>query len=158
MFGKKQSAEKDGAEINGSFFDSGSIGCVWYLFWVLIVREGPEKDKNISKDELRYIQAALGTSKKPNIKHPWGDIFTSKPVYAISASHFAENWGFYTLLTQLPTFLKGSYSEIPLKLHYLIQSVRANRHAGISVGESRLLIRRSVSSNGCAVVNIRIFR
>lgn len=29
-------------------------------------------------------------------------------MYAISASHFAENWGFYTLLTQLPTFLKDT--------------------------------------------------
>lgn len=89
------------------FYVFGTIGCVWYVFWVIIVCEGPEKDKRISKDELRYIQATLGTSSKPNIKHPWRDIFTSKAVYAISASHFAENWGFYTLLTQLPSFLKG---------------------------------------------------
>lgn len=90
-----------------AYLKIGTIGCIWYVFWILIVREGPEKDKYISKDELRYIQASLGTSKKPKIKHPWKDIFTSKPVYAISASHFAENWGFYTLLTQLPSFLKG---------------------------------------------------
>lgn len=86
----------------------GTIGCIWYVFWALIVCEGPEKDKHISKDELRYIQSTLGTTKKSDVKHPWKAIFTSKPVYAISASHFAENWGFYTLLTQLPTFLKGS--------------------------------------------------
>lgn len=89
-------------------FYVGTIGCVWFLFWILIVREGPEKDQHISKDELQYIQSALGVTKKPDIKHPWKDIFTSKAVYAISASHFAENWGFYTLLTQLPTFLKGN--------------------------------------------------
>jgi hypothetical protein len=23
-------------------------------------------------------------------------------------AHFSENWGFYTLLTQLPTFMKGN--------------------------------------------------
>lgn len=89
------------------FYVFGTIGCIWYLFWILIVCEGPEKDKYISKDELRYIQASLGRSLKPETKYPWKDIFTSKPVYAISASHFAENWGFYTLLTQLPSFLKG---------------------------------------------------
>lgn len=75
---------------------------------MLIVREGPEKDKSISKDELRYIQESLGTKNDSEIKHPWKAIFTSKAVYAISASHFAENWGFYTLLTQLPSFLKGT--------------------------------------------------
>lgn len=86
----------------------GVIGCVWYILWVIVVREGPDKDKNITKDELRYIQDSLGTKTSNTIKHPWKDIFTSKPVYAISASHFAENWGFYTMLTQLPSFLKGT--------------------------------------------------
>lgn len=34
-------------------------------------------------------------------------MLTSGPVWAISAAHFAENWGFYTLLTMLPTYMKG---------------------------------------------------
>lgn len=37
---------------------------------------------------------------------PWKAIFTSLPVWAIVVAHFSENWGFYTLLTELPTFLK----------------------------------------------------
>lgn len=85
----------------------GTLGVLWYIVWVIVVRESPAKDKLISKDELRYIQESLGTTKKTHVEHPWKDIFRSKPVYAICASHFAENWGFYTLLTQLPTFLKG---------------------------------------------------
>lgn len=86
----------------------GAIGCVWYIFWIIIVRESPDKDTHISQDELRYIQENLGPKQSHHIKHPWKDIFTSKAVYAISASHFAENWGFYTMLTQLPSFLKGN--------------------------------------------------
>lgn len=74
---------------------------------MLIVCENPGKDKLISKDELRYIQESIGTQSNTELKHPWKSIFTSKAVYAITASHFAENWGFYTLLTQLPSFLKG---------------------------------------------------
>jgi hypothetical protein len=31
----------------------------------------------------------------------------SKPVWAIIVAHFAENWGFYTLLTGLPMFMTG---------------------------------------------------
>ncbi|XP_031633346.1 vesicular glutamate transporter 1 [Contarinia nasturtii] len=90
------------------FYVFGAIGCVWYVLWIIIVRESPDKDKYISKDELRYIQDSLGSNTKASIKHPWKDIFTSKAVYAISASHFAENWGFYTMLTQLPSFLKDT--------------------------------------------------
>ena len=33
-------------------------------------------------------------------------MLTSKPVWAIIIAHFTENWGFYTLLTSLPMFLR----------------------------------------------------
>lgn len=38
---------------------------------------------------------------------PWRSILFSLPVWATVVAHFAENWGFYTLLTQLPSFLNG---------------------------------------------------
>ena len=34
---------------------------------------------------------------------PWRAMMTSKAVWAIIIAHFAENWGFYTLLTGLFT-------------------------------------------------------
>ena len=37
---------------------------------------------------------------------PWKAIFTSLPVWAIVVAHFTENWGFYTMLTELPSYLK----------------------------------------------------
>lgn len=84
----------------------GTFGCVWYLLWVAIVRGSPDMDRYISKDELRYIQESLCTKNANKIKHPWKKIFTSKPVYAISAVNFSETWGFNVVLTQLPAFLK----------------------------------------------------
>lgn len=79
---------------------------------MIVIRESPDQDNYTPKDELRYIQESLGTKEDSAVKHPWKDIFTSKAVYAISASHFAENWGFYTMLTQLPSFLSGKYRHI----------------------------------------------
>lgn len=90
------------------FYVFGGIGCVWYILWVLVVRAGPSQDRFCSEDETRYIEETIGHKGKPNVKHPWKAIFTSTAVYAIVASHFSENWGFYTLLTQLPTFLKDT--------------------------------------------------
>ena len=37
---------------------------------------------------------------------PWLAILTSPAVWATSAAHFANNWGFYTMLTCLPTYMK----------------------------------------------------
>lgn len=39
---------------------------------------------------------------------PWKRMFLSYPVWAIIIAHFCENWGFYTFLTELPTFMKGN--------------------------------------------------
>lgn len=89
------------------FYVFGAIGCVWLVLWMIIVRSGPDKDRYCSVNEREYIEGKIGTVGHKSVKHPWKAIFTSLPFYAIVASHFSENWGFYTLLTQLPTFLKG---------------------------------------------------
>ena len=40
-------------------------------------------------------------------------------MWAIVVAHFSENWGFYTLLTQLPTFMKGNFK---LKVSATVQA------------------------------------
>lgn len=98
-------AEKLGWE--SVFYVFGIIGCVWWIFWAWFVRESPDSDGRVSEEERRYIKACLKQSKdvKP-AKVPWKSIFTSGPVLAIAVAHFAENWGNYTMLTQLPLFMK----------------------------------------------------
>ncbi|CAB3387735.1 Hypothetical predicted protein [Cloeon dipterum] len=95
------------------FYVFGFIGLVWYAVWVAVVREGPELDPRISQEELEYIQKSLGQQPQKT-SPPWGQFFKSAPVWAIITAHFAENWGFYTLLTQLPTFMKDTL-EFDLK-------------------------------------------
>ena len=51
---------------------------------------------------------------KPPI--PYKAIFTSVPFWAIMICHSAQNWGFYTLLSELPTYM----SKI---LHFDIKEV-----------------------------------
>ena len=53
---------------------------------------------------------------------PWGKILLSMPVWAIIVSHTSNNWGFYTLLTELPTY----FSDI---LGFDIKNVRARRQS-----------------------------
>ena len=90
------------------FYVFGVLGVVWSFFWFSIVTDSPKDQAKISRDELKYILESLKddhTDQKPP-PVPWKDIFTSLPVWAIILAHTAENWGWYTLLTQLPTYLK----------------------------------------------------
>lgn len=94
------------------FYVFGAIGVAWLILWMIIVRKCPENDRFIKEEEKRYIVSKLGNNHHSQTKHispPWKAMLTSAPVWAIVASHCAENWGFYTLLTQLPTFLSNVF-------------------------------------------------
>ncbi|KAK9870670.1 hypothetical protein WA026_008230 [Henosepilachna vigintioctopunctata] len=88
------------------FYVYGGIGLLWYLLWQLIVSTKPSEDPRISTAELNYITKSLGTVVAKEVKHPWKSIFSSTAVWAIVVAHTTENWGFYTLLTQLPKYMK----------------------------------------------------
>lgn len=94
------------------FYIFGAIGVAWFVAWTIIVKKSPQEDPFISEEEKNYIVYKLGNAKQNSASNPpWKAILTSTAVWAIVASHFSENWGFYTLLTQLPTFLNGRLSN-----------------------------------------------
>ncbi|XP_035917149.1 sialin isoform X2 [Anopheles stephensi] len=92
------------------FYVFGVIGCIWFLAWMFFVKTSPEVDGWISQREKEFILESLGRTEgdQEKVKHPWKGILTSVAVWSLVVSHFSENWGFYTLLTQLPTFLKDA--------------------------------------------------
>ena len=66
-----------------------------------------ESVRHITDAELEYLRTAIGVSTEESVMAPpWKAMFTSKAVWAIIIAHFAENWGFYTLLTGLPMFMQ----------------------------------------------------
>ncbi|XP_078664685.1 sialin-like [Branchiostoma floridae x Branchiostoma belcheri] len=91
------------------FYAFGALGCLWFVIWMLMVHNSPEEHPRISYIEREYIQGELrreGTTTGKNASIPWLTFATSAPVWAIVLSHFSNNWGFYTLLTDLPTYMK----------------------------------------------------
>lgn len=91
------------------FYIYGVFGLVWLMFWAVLVRGSPETDPWISDEERVYIMASLKRDDKKIIVTtvPWKAIFTSVPFYGIVISHFSESWGLFTMLTQLPTYMKS---------------------------------------------------
>ncbi|CAH1796872.1 unnamed protein product [Owenia fusiformis] len=92
------------------FYVSGTVAIVWFVLWAFIVSDSPAEHPSITTEELEYIHQNIGFSGKQAKQQtiPWLAIFTSGPVWAIVVAHFVENWGYYTLLTEMPTFMKDA--------------------------------------------------
>ena len=90
---------------------------------------------------------------------PWRKVFSSGPVWALVMVHVAQNYGFYTLLTELPTYMhnvlhfnirsNAMVSALPY-LAMLIVSLLVTRLADhlISAGFDRTLVRKFFNSVG----------
>lgn len=90
------------------FYVFGVLGVLWFVVWTILIHSEPENHPRIRLDEKVYIQRSLqrtGSDKTPPI--PIMSVLTSMPFWAIFVVHIAQNWGFYTLLTELPTYMKN---------------------------------------------------
>lgn len=91
------------------FYVFGVLGIIWFVFWWWLVYDTPQSHPTISRQEKEFILRSLGTERgEPRPKSvPWRSVLTSVPVWALVVTHMAQNWGFYTLLTELPTYMKN---------------------------------------------------
>jgi len=98
------------------FYVFGSLGVVWYFFWWKYVYDTPSLHPRIDPAERRHILDSLGTVRTNGpLPVPWLKIFTSGPVWALVLTHMSQNYGFYTILTELPTYMAAV-------LHFNIKS------------------------------------
>jgi ACS family sodium-dependent inorganic phosphate cotransporter-like MFS transporter 5 len=106
------------------FYTFGLAGVIWYVFWLFLVYETPATHPRISYSELNYIQNAITTTSRAKVTStPWRSILTSWPVWGIVVAHFCTNWGYYTLLTCLPTYLKDTQKGVDIKSNGLLSGI-----------------------------------
>ncbi|CAB4053966.1 SLC17A5 [Lepeophtheirus salmonis] len=72
-----------------AFYSFGIIGIIWFIFWALFTSNSPETHYKISPSEVIYLASSSSHSN------------------AIIIAHFGQNWGNYTFLTELPTYLSS---------------------------------------------------
>ncbi|XP_037945913.1 putative inorganic phosphate cotransporter isoform X3 [Teleopsis dalmanni] len=94
------------------FYISGSVGLVWVAAWILWGASSPNDFKSISNEEKKLIETSLGQNvenddNKKTVKTPWGKFFTSMPFLVLILVHSTHNWGFWTLLTEIPSYMKN---------------------------------------------------
>ncbi|XP_063913981.1 sialin-like [Zophobas morio] len=102
------------------FYVFGGISIVWFIIWMWFVSETPAEDPRISKTELNYILQSVGSVQDEHmLEKSWTKMLTSPAVWAIIVYSFANDWAFYTILTQLPTYLKDRFAYDLGKIGFL---------------------------------------
>ncbi|KAJ8946312.1 hypothetical protein NQ318_004201 [Aromia moschata] len=89
-----------------SFYVFGLLGVAWIIPWVIFGHNSPAEHKSITTEERTYIQRSVGyVESQENIRTPWKAILTSVPVWAYVIACYGSEWGFSTLLTEMPTYI-----------------------------------------------------
>lgn len=113
------------------FYVNGALGAIWTAFYVFLGSASPQTSGMISEEEKIYIQTSLGQVGEPKkFKTPWLTIFTSVPFLSLAIVHCCQAWGFWTLMTEMPSYLKqvlgvdikanGVMSALPYLAMYLL--------------------------------------
>uniref|UniRef100_A0A0A1WMS3 Putative inorganic phosphate cotransporter n=1 Tax=Zeugodacus cucurbitae TaxID=28588 RepID=A0A0A1WMS3_ZEUCU len=96
------------------FYLSGFCGIIWSFVWLLWGADSPRQSKLITSQERNYIESALAEVSKCAIDEtaaklptPWLRIFTSVPFWMLLIVNCSYNWGYWTFMTQIPTYMKS---------------------------------------------------
>lgn len=107
------------------FYFTGGIGLIWSLAWFWFIFETPATHPRITDEERNEIESSIGnsTSKKKPSYVPWKSILTAPCVWAIIITHGCSVFGYFTVVNQLPTYMKyilhfnikenGMWSSLP---------------------------------------------
>ncbi|KAL1509308.1 hypothetical protein ABEB36_004070 [Hypothenemus hampei] len=106
-----------------AFYLYGVLGVIWCILMIILGFDSPALHPSINKSEKFYIENSLGhTEKKVNYPTPWKEIFTSKSVWALFIAQTGNNFCFWTLLTQIPTYMNYVMS-FDIKKNSLLSSL-----------------------------------
>lgn len=92
------------------FYFPGIAGLVWSVAWFFLGSNSPAECKLVSAEEKLYIETSLGKSQektKEKLSTPWSKVLKSTPFWALVLVNSTTDWGYWTLLTQIPTYMKG---------------------------------------------------
>lgn len=91
----------------GLFYAIAIMGLGWVVIWSIAFSNHPNDNRFIGTKEKIYIAQYIGKQAEDHSDIPWKHILTSKHCWGMFCCHTLMNWGFYTLLTQTPTYMSS---------------------------------------------------
>lgn len=105
------------------FYLPGLLGCAWSALWFVYGSNSPAEHDSITPEERAFIQGRSDDEKaevaalpspsdggqangRTKIVTPWRQMLTSVPFISLIVVHAAQNWGYWTLLTKIPVYMK----------------------------------------------------
>ncbi|XP_076624577.1 putative inorganic phosphate cotransporter isoform X1 [Colletes latitarsis] len=105
------------------FYSWGSIAIICGSLFFIIGKESPAVHSSIPQDEKEYIETSLGiTETEETLSTPWFAMLTSLPMWALLITQAAQNWGFWMLLTKIPSYM-GSALGFDIKKNGIVSSL-----------------------------------
>ncbi|XP_034476546.1 putative inorganic phosphate cotransporter isoform X2 [Drosophila innubila] len=111
------------------FYVSGACGILWVVAYYIWGASSPQDSKSISAEEIKLIEMSqanesAGNSQQPNNRQPtpWLSFLYSGPFLALTAVHAASAWGYWTLLTQIPSYMNSILGK-DIKSNALLSSL-----------------------------------
>ncbi|XP_063917741.1 sialin-like isoform X2 [Zophobas morio] len=90
------------------FYFFGLLGLVWNIAWQLLCYSYPRTHPCIKPKEKEYLYHELAEHvSEDSLKTPWKEMLTSFPVWTYIIVQFGHDWGWYTMVTDLPKYMNG---------------------------------------------------
>lgn len=123
------------------FYVQGGLAMIWCLLWLIFVYDSPQDHPRIHPVELELFETSMqgggGGHGHSNLPVPWKALLKSGPFWAILVAHTCNNFGWYMLLVELPTYMKhilrfnisenAGLSAVPYLSLWLFSVVWSNR-------------------------------
>ncbi|KAE8748004.1 hypothetical protein FOCC_FOCC005199 [Frankliniella occidentalis] len=93
-----------------TFYIFGALGMAWYVLWLLLCYSSPSEHPFISQEERDFLAHQIkqvGGESAARPRTPWRGILTSRPVWGLVVIQVGHDWGFFTLLTDLPKYMRS---------------------------------------------------
>ncbi|EKX41753.1 hypothetical protein GUITHDRAFT_42162, partial [Guillardia theta CCMP2712] len=87
------------------FYFFACLGFLWCLLFHLFTTSTPSQHRSMHAAELNKILATTQVAEDVPATVPWKKILVCMPAWALFVVHTCFNWAFYTLLTQLPSYM-----------------------------------------------------
>ncbi|PNF21048.1 hypothetical protein B7P43_G08414, partial [Cryptotermes secundus] len=90
------------------FYLFGALGVLWFIAWTLLCYNDPQSHPFISDEEKTFLEKSIGgiDNKKDVPPVPWREMAKSVPLWGLIFAQIGHDWGFFTLVTDLPKYFK----------------------------------------------------